>query len=66
MNDTERERQREYTRRHDARRKEAGDTRHVVWLSAEGTAALNSLTGNGIVPKEMVFNDALIKAAKQK
>lgn len=65
MDALERERQREYTRRHDARRKEAGDTRHVVWLSAEATAALNELTG-GVVPKEIVFNDAIIKAAKQK
>lgn len=65
MDALERERQREYTRRHDARRKEAGDTRHVVWLSAEATAALNELT-DGVVPKEIVFNDAIIKAAKQK
>lgn len=66
MDALERERQREYTRRHNARRKEAGDTRHVVWLSAEATAALNELTGGGVVPKEIVFNDAIIKAAKQK
>lgn len=60
------ERNRGYAKKHESKRKEAGDTRHVIWLSAEATAALNDLTGDGVVPKEIVFNDAIIKAAKQK
>lgn len=59
-------RQRQYNKRHADRRRENGDTCHTVWLSAEGTAALAQLTSNGIVPKELAINDAIIEAAKQK
>lgn len=59
-------RQRQYSKRHADRRREAGDTCHTVWLSAEGTAALVQLTGNGIIPKELAINDAIIEASKQK
>ena len=59
-------RQRQYSKRHADRRREAGDTCHTVWLSAEGTAALVQLTGNGIIPKELAINDAIIESSKQK
>ncbi len=61
------ERQRGYSKKHEDKRKEAGDTRHVVWLSAEATAALQRLTVVGSPRKrEEVINQAIIDAAKNK
>lgn len=63
----DKERQRVYSRKHEDKRKEAGDTRHVVWLSAEATAALQRLTVVGTPSRrEEIFNRAIIELSKQK
>lgn len=56
------ERQRVYSRTYEERRRAAGDTKHIVWLSAEATAALEKLEGR----KEDIFSQAIIDAAKNK
>lgn len=61
------ERQRRYSKKYDDKRKEAGDTRHVVWLSPEATAALQKLMVVGSASRrEEVINQAIIDAAKNK
>lgn len=60
-------RNRGYAKKHENKRKEAGDTRHVVWLSAEATEALQKLMVVGSPRKrEEVINAVIINAAKQK
>jgi hypothetical protein len=56
------ERQRGYSRKYEDKRRAAGDTKHIVWLSAEATAALETLEGR----KEDIFSQAIIAAAKNK
>lgn len=65
--DNAKERQRNYSRRHEEKRREAGDVRHVVWLSPEAEAALQKLMVVGSPRKrEEVINQAIINAAKNK